>query len=370
MKKGVFCFLFILLNVSLVYAIGISPADYKTAFMPNEEQSFFFNVKVDYPKDAELYVSGDFANYTILDTYYLKRGGSFTATINFPDKAIKPGKNFLHIGAKETFAGGQGMSARSAVEALIFIEAPYPGKYIEAEFTVNDVNIGEPVDLLVKIKNLGTQDLNKVKVDIDIYSDKNLITTLHTEPRELKKREEAKFETILNTENLKPGSYKTIAIINYDNEIKTIEKEFRIGTLFVEIINYTKKVFENSINKFDVQVESKWNNQINNIFVEVKIFDNSTVIADFRTPSFELNPWERKILTGYLDTKDMSLGIYNMNLTLFYEDKTTIKSDKIEVIKKSSSFKELFTSTVILIIIIILIVISDLIWILRTKKKK
>ncbi|MBU2562495.1 MAG: hypothetical protein KKF68_02435, partial [Nanoarchaeota archaeon] len=161
-------------------------------------------------------------------------------------------------------------------------------------------------------------------------------------------------------------------IINY-GKIAEAKSIFRIGYLFIDITNSTKKIIIDEIQKFDIDIESSWNNNIDGAYADVVIFNNSEKLINFKTSSTSLNPWERKTITGFFDTSNFSEGFYEANITLYYYGrdvgKTTEKTVKIEFVKKSS---RILLITVIIGVIILLGFIGIIIkrYFLRNGKKK
>src|SRR3989344_522331 len=103
MKRGIIFILFLI--ISNVYAIGISPSE---------------------------------------------REIQFTAVENLP-------KNMQTTG----------IAARTSSTSYLKVFVPYPGKYAELSFKVNNANINEPVIFNILIKNLGKEAIQSAHAAID-----------------------------------------------------------------------------------------------------------------------------------------------------------------------------------------------------------
>jgi len=136
---------------------------------------------------------------------------------------------------------------------------------------------------------------------------------------------EKEFRKTIDKNNFKPGTYNATVTLTYDVGIISVEKEFRIGTSFFDIINWTSEFKPGKINNFDIEIESFWNSMVDYIYAEVNVSKNEGQIDFFKTPSVSLEPWKRTILKGFFNAEGVSSGNYRANITLFYEGKTTEK---------------------------------------------
>ena len=67
------------------------------------------------------------------------------------------------------------------------------------------------------------------------------------------------FEASFDTKGLRPGNYSATANMDFDGMKKTDSDNFRIGNLNVKVVDYTKELDNSGIKRFDVTVESEWN---------------------------------------------------------------------------------------------------------------
>lgn len=370
-KYLIFIYLiFFLLNLQSVYSTFISPGKFVINFEPKKEYSF--NVIVG--GVPNLAVTGNVGYGIELEIGKLEdfEDGNkyFKLTIKMPESLPIAGDRIEVGGIKASEILGESMSTISTsvnVVAPIYVNVPYPETYVLAYFDVANRNINETLDFYVRLSNKGKLDVDKAYVILDILSFgefdfDNKVVSLTSDTQKVTSRGETNFHILQNTTGWNPGEYKVIANVYYDSNNTKLDRYFNIGSLNVLITNYTKNVAQGQINQFEVQIESKWNNRINNIYGEVSI--NGTT---FRTPSVELNPWSKEILTGYWDTTNVLPGDYDTLIRVFYSGQTKTEKGVVKVIKKEEK-KKLLTTTTILIGVILLLVLIDIVFILIKKR--
>ena len=101
--------------------------------------------------------------------------------------------------------------------------------------------------------------------------------------------------------------------------------------------NVTERIPMGGIQKYHVAVDSKWNNYIEAIFADINISRNSEPVVSFRTSSASLNPWETKVLEGFVETDNLE-GEYQSAVTLFYSGQQTSFFANLLVYKEFPSF--------------------------------
>lgn len=375
----VFVFLLVLslILIKPTYAVGIYfPNDAEIDFKPGLEKTFNFAVTPS-NMDVKLSVSGYLSEYVTLSKTFIRFNSTdriFRVIIKLPEKIDKPGHHKVCIAAEEVIdeskiGGNIGTSCNAMVYILIHVLNP--GKYVEMRLSAPDVDLNEPVNFAVSVKSFGEEDINSIKAAIDVYSpDNEKLATVYTDEKLLKSNTEETLHAQLSTAGYKAGTYSAIAILNYDGETKEDKKSFRIGELNIKIINYTKEFEKDKINKFDIEIESDWGNNIKEVYGEIKI--NNSII---RTPNINLDPWEKKIITAYWNTNNVETGFYDAEMTIYYEDKTTVEIGMVEVVKEALIEKPgiitiSLSTTTVLILIIILLIIIDIIWMTKKRKEK
>jgi len=357
MKKRAIIFftLIILINLSFISALGIGPGKQTVDYEPGLELTYSFKVYADEGQEVEIYATGEFADLVKFDKKSLIGNGHFTITIKLPDKIEKPGDHNILIGVKEKIIkGGTAVGTAVDIRTPIAVKVPYPGKYAEISLITNNANVGIPIEFKVKVASMGQEPI-LAKTSIDIYSAEEKIQTLDLGNRVIANQEEETFIGILETTTYKPGPYRAIANVDYQEGKAKEEKGFKIGHLFVEIGNYTKEMVKEGIKPFKIEVQSAWNDPIENVHGEVYILKNNKNITNFLTPSTNLKPWEKKTLQGYIDTGVLSLGTYDLKIKLNYKGNSTIAEGKLKVKEKSSYTLYLVTASILVLITLFII---------------
>jgi len=323
-------FLFLITSTS---ALGVSPAKREYNFEPGFEKEIEYNVfGVDPDQQLTIYAKSDLAQYVTFDRETLVGGGHFTAKIKLPEILATPGKNRLIIGVKEQsnldeeLVGTAAVGTSVAIQVVVNIYVPYPGQYLETTLTTSDVNVGEPIDFNLEVVSRGKEKVS-MNPRIDIFdSDSEKVETLYFQNRVIESQETLKLKKTLDTINYNPGNYKAVATIDYGG-LATSEADFRIGDLRIDIVNYTHQVPIAKLEKFDLVLESGWNDQIDGAYAEVVFLNNTdAVLQTFKTSTTSLVPWESKLIAGYFDSSVFKEGFYDANVTLFYYGKDQGKS--------------------------------------------
>ena len=368
--KKILMLILALLAMQSVCAIRISPDSIRINFEQNFEASYIFST--DIAPNTAVYIEGKLAEYLTVEKNNINKDGTFVIKVKLPAEIETPGDNVMYVGVTEAGKGGGMVSGRASIRTPIVIKVPYPGIYAVISFDVRNLNINETTNFAVTINNLGKKNISKAKAAIDIITNENLVETLFTEEKPVSVRTTEQLKAFFNASKHTPGPYKAIAHVTYDDKSKDLEKNFKIGTLNVEIINHTRAFFKDEIAKFDIEIKSGWNNKLDNVYAEVKVFNNTKEVSSFKTVSVNLKPWEKKIISNFWDSKGLGKGTYDVEITLFYEGSTTKLNGKIDIIvlkEEASFFKKYFTTTNLLVIVVILLIIINII-ILAKKRQK
>jgi len=363
-------FLFLILGCNYADAsLGLTPALVQTDFEPGLSFLVNFNVVgVDSSQKLEVYAAEDFAQYVTFDKTNLTGSEGFTAYVNLPLTAEKPGKNRLYIRVREVKEEGSGIGTRLVIGALILIKVPYPGKYAEVNsFSVNDANEGESVNFNLEVESLGAESIYAVP-NIKVYANEETVDEIDFDGRTVEPRTSEVF-TKASDKIYKAGIYNATLTVDYGNIIKK-EAIFRIGSLFVNITNWSSTFLAGKINEFNIDIESKWNDDISNVHAEVNVSKDSAQVDFFRTPSIELKRWETASLKGFFSSENLKKGVYQANISLIYGSKKTGKIVDINVVNPPVNVKLIIIVAAVCAVLILLVIIILYLLLKKTKKKK
>lgn len=367
-EKRLWIFLSLILILPSVCAIvGVRPASYEVNFEPGLKKVYSFTFIADEGSIFEMYTEGPFSEYVELSTEKIHGTGSVNALLQLPNQAEIPGRHRLIVGgrqvAKDEHAPMLGIVGN--VQAVLFINVPYPGKYAELEFTTTNANTGGDVNFNLTISSKGDEDIvARSRIEIYDSTKQNLLETIQLPERTVKSTESVQLVSKLSTKDYLSGDYFAKAVVEYGGD-KPAEKEaiFRLGKLFVDIVNYTQTVGREGINRFEIYVESYWNDPIPGLFAEVSIANYTEL--DFLTPSMTLEPWQVSILTGYFDTSEIKQSPFSARIKLKYANETTEKTVEVNFAKSESQTGYVLGAVAAVILIGIIVVLL----LIKNKKK-
>ena len=354
-----------------VYAVRISPDSVRIEFQPNLEQSYLF--KAGGAPKIEVYKKGDLADYVYFNQTVLDDDSYFVVTVKLPSHIDTPGDNIVFIGARE-FRGTAGgtVGGIAAIQAPIVIRVPYPGIYPSISFNMPEfVNADEIIPITIDIQNFGTNDIMASRAAINIFDPGgNQIQALLTDQQPVKSKSAAALTASLNTTGMKAGIYKGTANVTFDGNYQAIEKNFRVGVLSVNILNYTKDFLKDKIGIFEIEVQSMWSGRIDNAFAEIEISNSTKTMDALKTPAGTLEPWQKIKLSTFLDTTGLGEGRYNAKISIFYSGTSSTLDGEVAIFSpQESHYLKYLNTTAILIALAALLIIFNLIFLLKRKRK-
>ena len=373
MKKLALMCMFIVL-ASSCFAIGIMPPSLFINFEPEKNHTFNFlvlDVKYDKVK-IENYVRESYlSKYVTLGA--LEKVGNdkatFNVTLSLPDKVDVPGVHRILVGVKELpLEEKRGIGAFAAVQAIIDVLVPWSGEYLKVDLIPQNLAVNSTGTFKIKLSNWGTanttaslklliMDLNKVILSTISVADNIFIKSFETK----------EFEVSVNSTGYAEGAYLAVAIAKTKlKEYSSEEEKFMIGSLKLKILDFTKTVIQGKINPFKIKVKSYWNDIISDVYAEVQISKDGIVVDTFKSPSYEIKPWNKLDIVTYWDTSGIEPGAYLANITVFYQNKEEHASGYIIVKAK----KEIPVALIVGGFILLVIIANIIIWIVLLRKQK
>jgi len=320
------CLIFLVLLSNVVFAVSLSPARIRVDFEPNLQKTFMF--RTDRAKIIRVEVNpSDLDQYVTLEDPAPETGSrTVFVHLNLPESLETPGNNYIYLQATELPTHTYGVGGVASIRVPIIVEVPYPGIYAEMSLAAPSVNVGELAKFTVNVRNYGTEDLSNVWANIDIYEDNVLVKSVSTDKATLLSQETKELPAYLPTTGMNAGVFTAKATLFYAGNTLTSEAILKIGTLYIDIVDYTKDFEAGKINKEDIVVESKRNSMVKNVYADININDQS-----FKTPNYDLHPWGSQVMTAYFDATDFAEGEYDADITVRYEKKKTEERGKISV---------------------------------------
>ncbi|MBR9706251.1 hypothetical protein GOV14_04400 [Candidatus Pacearchaeota archaeon] len=371
-KKSVMIILIVVICITPITALGLTPAKVIAHYYPGGYMSMTYTTLSTQPDYVyRIYADGDFSKSVQFDKTSITGGGGFLMNLTFPDTAPKYGENLLYIHITENKRKSSGFSTIVNVGALIKILVPYPGRYAEIEgFGVQTVNEGMKSDIGMEVINRGEENL-EVSPLVELYSSGELIHKVVFDKTFINNRSFKEFKATIDTTDFPPGPYEAYAYVDYGGGIANATFDFLIGTLFVDVINWTKKVPTGGLSPYLVEVESKWNNNIDRIYAMVNITNETGEVASFKTSPTDLPNWQKDTVSAYVDVENVNPGIYDAKIVLIYEDVNTTKDSFLEVYALEQPF---FTKKVIITLsivggVLVLILLNVLLYVFLLRRK-
>lgn len=375
-KSPIILFLMVALAVflvspSMVYSLGVSPADKTITFKPNTNAEISFNLINSENNDLNVSLSaiGELKDIVFFDKpiIQIKPGEyrtPFRAILKFP-AGMEPGMHDVSIKITPIFSPSQSnlMAAYIAPQIPIRVRVPYPFKYAYITLLVFSVDEGTPVPVYVAFDNMGSADIAKAGATVEIYplGEKEAVvlkTGNISVGRDLFIKTLAQPSPIL-----KKGLYTAIVKAYYDETSRTVESNFSIGEQSIRIRKLvTKEIRPGQINKVTFVIYNEWNTEVDvNGVLRIKGNQNEM-------PSFKLGKYEEKQVTGYINTSGLELGSHSLNITLAYAGQIRTSTFQITIAEPVIKLPYINT-TWLAITLVLLILIIALIIILREKRK-
>ncbi len=366
---GLIFFLFVafifLLKITDAY-VGLTPAGYSVDYQPNLKQVFTFNFYSDNPDiEFDITATGELSKYVEVSKNDLIGSGSVNVLLKLPKEIETPGLHRIYIEAAQRRTDTKStLSIVANVRGVIDVRVPYPGKYAETEFSATNANAGDPIDFKLKTFSRGYENILTTS-SIEIYNFKNeKIESINLGLNEIKPQEFIELEKKYETINIPAGKYKAVSIVTYGD--KKLEKDltFRLGELFVEIVNFTREFEKGKINPISIDVESHWNDPIENIYAEITILGYEGIIDKITTPTISLNGFEKKSLTGYFNSEPIQTHKFKAKVIILYDGKV---SEKIIDLRINREINYAIIGLIVGGIVFVLLLIFLIIWIIKLK---
>ena len=333
-------------SAGFVSALGITPGRQTIDFEPGLEKTLSFSIINNDHRafNAYIYTEGDLKDYVNFDKEIIEfnesdNSRSVEYRVKLPERLDPPGDHWAKIVVMELPKGMEApegvtqIVATVAVMHQLRVKVPYPGKFMQLEMSVQEAAPNESVKFFVKMYNLGTEDIARAQATIEILGPTNeVIASIDTEPKAVKSMSKDELNAVWRA-NANPGKYHAVATVRYDGESGMAEQNFYIGNMLVDVLDVSVKDFRlGGIAKFDILAESRWNQPINDVYAQLIVRDeNDNKVADFKSASLDMQPFERAHLYAYWDTEGINEGSYVTQLSLFYGDRKTEREIRTRV---------------------------------------
>jgi hypothetical protein len=388
MKKTILL-LFLLLFPVFVHGVGISgfDLDIETIFVPNSQFRFDFigicNTDTD-DIDYSVYAKADLTEYVVFDqTLFPKRSrGCYIPIggyINFPD-SLPPRQHRMKVCFLESCPGQGAMCGRTGACAVVIVNVPFNGIYPVVSLDVPNVNEKEPITFIANINNPGTDTIQSCSGFVDVFNKRKEpvgnaefessgnITTFGS----------ASIKATIDDPTIPPGDYSAFAKVDCDGVVKDANATFRVGTLDVKLVNFTKELETGGIKRFVTNIESTWNDPLD-VYANIRIYDDNNS-TETKTVTNRMMPWQTLELEAFIDTSKLEAKQYDLAIDVFYADKISHFNGRVDLVKPVESVAPVMekekpgmsasTLTIILVIIVLFLTAVNAFLAFYRKKKE
>ncbi|MBT5215390.1 hypothetical protein HOM13_01500 [Candidatus Woesearchaeota archaeon] len=386
-KKFIFnllsVFTLLVLTVSLVSALGISPAKKIVDFEDglNFESEFKVVNTLDRFTKVSIGVEGELSKYVVLEKGNILSLEANKETIvkyslNIPKTLskndISQGNNDIYFTAREIVDLKENLIGTSVgLISLLRVKVPHDTKYISSDFYIYEGDVGSNTIFVIPVENLGVENLSKVSVALNIHDGQNTIDELKSKSIPIVTGERKEIRLVWPTE-VNPGEYFVNVILEYDSKINEFEDKFIVEGRKMSINDLIVGEVLGDAVKFEVTVKNIWNEELNNVYAEISVYDlNNLLISSFVTSKESISKRKEGKFTGHIDVGDLEEGEYITKLRVHYGNKdieqnieTTFYENKFVVEGVKQGYGGKFTSNLswILLSILIILIMINLVW--------
>ncbi len=392
--KFLFVLLLVVVSVQSVLAFGMTPAEIIGSYSPGSASTYSLEIVNTDNIDSDFVIlvtgelnesiSPEFVSFNIPQGETSKK---ISFTFNSPRK-LKPGRHSAEITVLQIpkSPGSTGTYVNSLVGLTLKfnLDVPYPGKYAEASLNVAD-NAGS-ISFVIPLSNKGDLDIARAKALVDIYTPLNeKITSLSTNEVEIAHGGWAEISATWDTKDVPSGRYRAVAAVLYDEETTTVEKEFSVGETILDLKHVEVNDFSlGGIAKFEFLIESVWSEIVPGAYIQMQVFnDAGEAMADFKSATYDVLPFENKLLVSFWDTEGVRTGTYDATAFVRFGKQSLQHDFKLEVsdkditvvgigyvIKERGGKSEGSSSLIIILITVVsILVLLNLVWFLVLRKK-
>ena len=341
LKKGVILVFLLVLIIPIVHSMGFGGKDAHITFEPGLEQTFSWTLITtsSIERDYSITASGDLSEYieispaNLLENIKPNENPIISATLKLPQQEPSAGMHIIRITMSELptqLEQQAGIFALSGAIPKIHIKVLYPGTYLTPSLSIPDINLGENIIPKIDLSNFGKQTIQELNAKIEILDSQN--------------------NTIITT-------------IYWDNNQTILTEPFRVGIMDILLLQTSTNLTTNQINEFNIVVKSLWNGEIDNLFAEITLANQTAT-----TPTKKLQPWGTTILTAHINPQ-LPEGNHEIQIKLNYGTLSKTSTKPILLIKEKREFKiSMTTMLVILLTLVTLLIIINSYLLIKKKK--
>ncbi len=333
MKKIIYLLALFFVMGNVLAIEGVNPGSYEVDFESELEGDFVFDFYMDDKEDV--YAQGALGDYVELDKHEILGRESVVVSLKLPE--VLDVHEFIASTAAE-FGVNNIWVVAGDVRGLIKVNVEYPEMFVGLDFSVPSVNVGEDIEVGLKVLNLGKKKAY-FKGSVEVYFEDEIIEEFSLNSDEINVSGEKDFDFLLDGGDYSAGDYLVVARVDYGRGLIVEENVFRVGEFDLIILNYTREVGD-GIEKFEIEIESLWNSRMSEVFGEVRVVGGNGEVSDvlidrsggFDSSIISLGAWERGVLVGFFDARGLE-GEVVMSVDVHYDGDVVSDVVSINVVK-------------------------------------
>lgn len=383
-------FVFLVLTVSIVSALGVTPTKKIVDF--EERLNFDSEFKVVNTLNSTINVgieiTGELSEYLMLEdgsNYNLDANSEKIVkySFNLPDEIkkndVSQGNNDIQFNVRELTTSMENTIGTSiGLISLLRIKVPYDSKYVSSSLYIHGGDEGANTIFVIPIENLGTDNISDANVVLNILEKDNVVEKLKSKSISIESGERKEIRIVWPTE-ISAGDYLIGGILEYDSKIYEFEKEFVVEGKKLSIGNLVVGEILGDAVRFEVTVKNVWNEELSNVYAEIGVYDlNNSLIGSFITSKESISKRDEGIFAGHIDVGNLTEGEYSTKLTIHYGNneveqnaETTFYENKfiVEGAKAESGEGNIGKLSLILTSFLVCMIVINLVWMHWFKKR-
>ncbi len=347
-----FPILLVLLLVPCVFALGITPAKVEATYSPGSPQTFIFSI-LNNRGAANIQVGNDLARFVTEKKVYPDERGNWFAEVTFThDASLSPGQHELEViigeEPKQEYGQPAMMGAQVQIGGRIILFAPSDNKFLQfKDFEwVKRANHGVNGYYKVTVENLGKEVIESLSGKLHVTSQSNPAFSVDiplTSMNGLGYQQKADLRgEWMPGVDVPFGAYDIGPEISWDGQVlKVPPYSFTVGDMLINVTSMTPTEFEvNKITSASISVASFWSSPINYVMTGSITTPDGVEVKKLSSTPGSVRLFTEEASTVYVDTNNVALGDYKLNVDLAYEGKKTSYSVPIKVIAQKVAVVE------------------------------
>lgn len=299
--------LFSLALPSATHAIGATHCGARyVPYVPYETVSFSHAV-INAPGGYTVALTGEWNGSMKIDS---QTGNVVSGTLTMPPDWSKPGvvQNYVVFTEIPPASRTGTAVAVTRVRCPIYVRVPYPGKYLEFDFTTKNINEGQTAVANYFIGSRGKDPVDGAKLTFTIEKNGTVYSTYSETLNRILPQAEIRRPVNLTTASLSPGVYTVRGTLSYSHENVTVMRELHVGKLDVGVSKYSKTLPVGDFSKINFTIQSDWNNPIKEVYLTYTISNQQQSFPTVKTETFSLGPFQNETITSIAETPSVLPG--------------------------------------------------------------